>query len=238
MAISYNPSIVRSGLVLCLDAGNTKSYPGSGTTWTDLSGNGKSGTLTNMDGTNFNSTNLGSLTFDGSNEQVSIDNSYTTVSLPTGSSPRTLITCFKGTSSFGGYKHILHYGTNSTNQAYGIAILNGYLNNHTWSGNSNFSNFALSLNQIYWVAVTYNDSASPRNRFFVNGIFGTTGYGQGKTSDYSINTGTAYGLKVGARIANAEYLTGNVYLSMVYNRVLTDAEVQQNFNATRSRFGI
>ena len=238
MAIGYNPRIVTGGLVFCLDAGNTKSYPGSGTTWTDLSGQGKNGTLTNMDGTNFNSANVGSLTFNGSNEQVFISNSFSSTSLPTGSSSRTLIACFKGTSSFGGYKHILHYGTNSTDQSYGIAILNGYLNNHTWGGNSNFSNFALSLNQIYWVAVTYNDSATPRNRFFVNGTFGTTGYGQGKTSDYSINTGTSYGLAIGSRIANAEYFIGNVYLSMVYNRVLTDAEIQQNFNALRGRFGI
>jgi hypothetical protein len=40
MAISYNPRIVTDGLVLALDAGNPKSYPGSGTAWTDLSGNG------------------------------------------------------------------------------------------------------------------------------------------------------------------------------------------------------
>jgi hypothetical protein len=41
LAISYNPRTITDGLVLCLDAGNTKSYPGSGTTWTDLSGNGR-----------------------------------------------------------------------------------------------------------------------------------------------------------------------------------------------------
>jgi hypothetical protein len=44
MAISYNPRTITDGLVLCLDAGNSKSYPGSGTTWTDLSGNGNTGT--------------------------------------------------------------------------------------------------------------------------------------------------------------------------------------------------
>jgi hypothetical protein len=47
MALSHSPSIVTDGLVLCLDAGNPKSYPGSGTTWTDLSGNGNNGTLVN-----------------------------------------------------------------------------------------------------------------------------------------------------------------------------------------------
>ena len=46
MGIAYNPSIVRDGLVLYLDAANPKSYPGSGTTWTDLSGNGNTHTVT------------------------------------------------------------------------------------------------------------------------------------------------------------------------------------------------
>jgi hypothetical protein len=50
LSISYNPSIVTNGLVLCLDAANTKSYPGSGTTWTDLSGNGNNFTI---DGSGF-----------------------------------------------------------------------------------------------------------------------------------------------------------------------------------------
>ena len=49
MGIAYNPRIVTDGLVLALDAGNTKSYPGSGTTWTDLSGQGNNGTLNSVD---------------------------------------------------------------------------------------------------------------------------------------------------------------------------------------------
>jgi len=62
LAIFYNPAIVRDGLVLCLDAANRKSYPGSGTTWTDLSGRGNTGTLTN--GPTYSSSNGGSLGFD------------------------------------------------------------------------------------------------------------------------------------------------------------------------------
>ena len=60
MAVGYNPRIVTNGLVLCLDAGNTRSYPGSGTTWTDLSGNGNNGTLS---GPTFSATDRGCLTF-------------------------------------------------------------------------------------------------------------------------------------------------------------------------------
>ena len=53
MSLFHNPNMVTNGLVLCLDAGNTKSYPNTGTTWTDLSGNSNTGTLTN--GPTFNS---------------------------------------------------------------------------------------------------------------------------------------------------------------------------------------
>ena len=62
MGIAYNTSIVRDGLVLHLDAANRKSYPGTGTVWTDLSGKGNHGTL--MNGVGYSEYNKGSLVFD------------------------------------------------------------------------------------------------------------------------------------------------------------------------------
>jgi hypothetical protein len=70
MGIAYNPRTITDGLVLCLDAANSKSYPGSGTTWTDLSGLGNTGTLVN--GVGYSGDNLGSLSFDGSNDRVEL----------------------------------------------------------------------------------------------------------------------------------------------------------------------
>ena len=64
----YGPRIVSNGLVLCLDAANKRSYPGTGTTWTDLSGNSNNGTLTN--GPTFSAGNMGSILFDGTNDYV------------------------------------------------------------------------------------------------------------------------------------------------------------------------
>jgi hypothetical protein len=72
MALSHSPSIVTNSLVLCLDAANPKSYPGSGTTWTDLSGLGNNGTLVN--GVGYTSVNRGSLVFDGVNDYVTLGN--------------------------------------------------------------------------------------------------------------------------------------------------------------------
>ena len=72
MAYSNGPKIVTDGLVLCLDAANSKSYPGTGTAWNDLSGNGNNGTLIN--GVGYNSNNGVSLVFDGVNDYANISN--------------------------------------------------------------------------------------------------------------------------------------------------------------------
>ena len=77
MGLAHSPRIVTDGLVLALDAGNTKSYPGSGTAWNDISGNGNTGTLTSMDGNNYNSANGGYLDFDGTADYVDVSGSTT-----------------------------------------------------------------------------------------------------------------------------------------------------------------
>ncbi|MEK9696312.1 MAG: hypothetical protein VW270_11135, partial [Candidatus Poseidoniales archaeon] len=69
MGIHYNPKIVTDDLVLCYDAANNRSYPKTGTTWTDLAGS-NDGTLTN--GPTFDTTNGGSIVFDGTNDRVAI----------------------------------------------------------------------------------------------------------------------------------------------------------------------
>ena len=70
MAVGYNPRIVTDGLVLALDAANTKSYGGSGTTWTDLNGRGNDGTIS---GATYNSD--GYFSFDSTDDLVTIPNS-------------------------------------------------------------------------------------------------------------------------------------------------------------------
>lgn len=70
MGIAYNTSIVRDGLLLHLDAANVKSYPGSGTTWNDLSGKGSNGILVN--GPVYSSNGKGSITLDGTRSRYGI----------------------------------------------------------------------------------------------------------------------------------------------------------------------
>ena len=68
---TFNNSIVTDGLILHLDAGNKNSYPGSGTTWTDLSGNGYNATLNNSVG--FTTSSGGMLTLNGSNQTATVN---------------------------------------------------------------------------------------------------------------------------------------------------------------------
>ena len=112
MAASAGPDIVEDGLVLYLDAGNEESYPGTGTTWKDLSGNGNDGTLTN--GPTFSGDNTGGITFDGSNDYVDCGDIDITSSF-------TLSVWFKGNpTGHGNYCGILNKSNNNNFGNYGL----------------------------------------------------------------------------------------------------------------------
>jgi hypothetical protein len=228
MGIAYNTSIVRNGLVLHLDAANSKSYPGSGTVWNDLSGRGNNGTLIN--GPTYNSANNGSIVFDGVDDTVYLSSASL---LPVGTSDRTIVAFVRTPTSFPDpYLHVIHWGTAATDQAFGLAIFsNGGLNTHPWSGAP--SQGTVVSGTDYCLAVSYTHS-STLHKFWINGI------SQGAGVSRAINTGVTEA-RVGARIsAHTEDWgpSGRIYSIQVYNRSLSDVEVQQNFEALRGRYGI
>ena len=226
MACSAGPDIIESGLVLALDAADRNSYLGSGTTWTDLSGNGITGTLVNMDGTNLNSANGGSLTFDGSNEKVTFPN--ITVSTSAGI---TVEVWFK-TSSGTKYQDIF-----DLNDSFGVWITTNYppLGTGKITASFNTTSGVMVANYVVntWYQVVISGSGTS-NTLYLNGVSVATA---SQTVATSVNFNTA-------RIGNvdgdraAEYLVGNVSCLRFYNRALTASEVQQNFNMMRGRFGI
>jgi hypothetical protein len=238
MSVHSGTDIVTNGLVYGFDASNTRSYPGSGTTLTDLSGNNIIGTLTNSPTWNTISSlpyadyfgNLGA-------GYIPTTNSFGPI--PTGTSSRTIILGVKTPSVIvsGNFYHMLHYGTNFTDSSYGLVIYNRNLANHTWGGTSICSSSLVAPSTNYIFAVTFNNASSPRNTFWINGIQGTTGYSQGKTADYTINTGTTYNVHLGTRIAAPaeQWSDGRIYFGYIYNRALTDSEIKQNYNALKSR---
>jgi hypothetical protein len=220
MGVSYNPKIVSEGLVLCLDAGNTKSYPGSGATWTDLSKNSNTGTLTN--GPTYNSSNGGSIVFDGTNDYAPIG----TTGFPIGASAGTLCGWARTDTITGSYRWIISYGSSSTGQARIIGINNstyvfgGYGDDITAAG--------VPLNTWFNVVGVYNGTTAS---MYLNGILvsGPTAKTWNATTSSS---------QIGRQVNGNEYWDGNISQVMIYNKALSTTEIQQNFNALRGRFGL
>lgn len=220
-------TVVTNGLVLNLDAGNTTSYPGTGNTWTDLSSSANHGTLLN--GVTYNSGNGGYFNFNATNQYVSL----TPSKLPTGTSDRTVIAFVKTPTSFNEILlHIIHWGSPVGNQAYGLAILqsNGGLTPHPW-GSFDVQG-TVQPNTNYCLAATYVNSTTKHNTW-INGV------SQGSGVSRAINTGTA-DARIGHRVTGAEVWgpNGQIYQILVYNRALSDSEIQQNFNANKAKYGL
>jgi hypothetical protein len=218
--------IITNGLVLNLDAGNTASYPGTGTTWTDISGNNNNGTLTNSP--TYNSSNGGYFNFNGTNQYVSL----TPTKLPTGTSDRTIIAFVKTPTNLSGYQHIIHWGSTFGGEAFGLTLLQGIISSHIWGSGPTQGGVTVTVATNYFFAVTYTH-ASTLHKFWINGV------SQGAGVSSSINTGTA-DARIGQRITGAEDWSpnGQIYQVLVYNRALSNDEIQQVFNGQKGRYGL
>ena len=232
MGIAYNPSIVTNGLVLCLDAGNTKSYPGSGTTWTDLSGRGNNGTL---NGPTYSSNNGGTLIY--------TNTSITTVSM-SDLRPTTGITQESWFLSTNNTTQVFigsQYGTSSNNSyAIWLNAANQWAAGVNIGGSFNYQtyNSTVSTNVWYHFVHTYDGA---NQRMYINGSqvfsWATTGSIAYDTNNTLLAVGNDWNgsvYNVGASVG----VQGRLSIAKIYNRALTDTEIQQNFNALRGRFSI
>jgi hypothetical protein len=232
MGITYNPRTITDGLVLCLDAGNSKSYPGSGTTWTDLSGNGNNGTLVN--GVGYNSSNGGSLTFDGVNDNVSI---LYNASLK----PTTAITmeafCYIQNNSTT-WASLIQYPFNSASHTTTYFEWAIYLNMssrllHTRIDGEGANSPINVWNFDVWtyVAITFENQSV---KYYVNG----SSVGSSSITKTSITYNADNPVYIGKNASGSEPFEGRLGNIKVYNRALTATEIQQNYNALKSRFGL
>jgi len=229
MGLAHSPRIVTNGLVLCLDAGNTKSYPGSGTTWTDISRNGNNGTLTN--GPTFSSENKGAIAFDGTNDYC-VAGDTSSVSLYYTISIWFKITGPPSTNDgFGGTLFV-----QSTSRSPGIFISASYTSqnitlSHALNQNLTTATDTTLNNNVCNVVGSYNGS---KQRIHINGILSTE---RNWTSNPVLSSPSTQIGRWGDS-AFPRYVQGNIYAVGLYNRELSEAEIQQNFNALRGRFGI
>jgi hypothetical protein len=219
MAVGYNPKIVTDGLLMALDAANIKSYPGSGITWFDVSGNNLNGTLINAP--SFSGDGLGSFSF------VTANNQRCTVTTSNVMS-RTAYTkmAFFRCNNFGPSNNIISF---SPQHNFWLGGTNRLRAGHAASSiNAVVGATDLTTNQWYCGACTF--SATTGWALYLDGALDGTST---NTTQFSGDGG----IDVGAYGAG-NFFSGNLAFPMVYNRVLTVNEIQQNFNAVRGRYGI
>jgi len=230
--------IVTDGLVLNLDAGDYASYPRSGTTWYDISGSGLTGALTN--GPTYDSTNKGSIVFDGSDD-------YCTIPYNASLNPTTELTVsvWAYKSNWGsdlGHKNII-----SCTEAGGWQISQDHPSFYSGEigfllyvgGNYRDVSFSLSSMTNGWnlLSVTFDGRYL---KLYVNGTsVDTYDHGSSSTITYGSSIRTVVGAEpsTGTTISG-QYWSGKISSVNIYNRALSSTEIQQNFNALRGRYGI
>jgi hypothetical protein len=235
MAYSYGPTIVKSGLVLALDAANRKSYPGSGATWADISRNGYNSTLTN--GAAFTIAGGGAIAFDGANDRVDCGTNFS--SFITGTNSFTIECWVYPASTQAQYADI--WG-NHTDNFTGVVCQQNFTssNQYTWGwGNgvswatSGISNF-FNLNALRWNHLVAIRNGSSVLTYLDGLLIDTTTNSSvvAPNSSFNFQIGTGYNLN------SSRYLNGWVSNFRIYSRALSSAEVLQNYTATKGRYGL
>jgi hypothetical protein len=251
MAFGNGPSIVTNGLVLALDAADRNSYPGSGTTWRDLSTSGLSGTLTN--GPTFSSANGGSIVFDGTNDYVNISPSGYNLGVNFSLQVWTRITRFGG-GPFNGSENRASLISNSypylanqgflfmaTSQAESPSFIPtpGKETFFLSIGNDQFGASAVtgSLTPYVnnWVQLSATVNSTNLIRLYINAVEPSYSNQQNGPSSLSYTAGP---FSIGVRNNNLEFLQGSISSVQIYNRALSATEILQNYNATKTRFGL
>jgi hypothetical protein len=245
MAFNYSPKIITDSLVLYLDAANTRSYPTTGTIWSDLSRNNNNGTLIN--GPTFNSSNGGSIVFDGTNDYAApTNNSFgyspgTTgnISLelwvyPTG--PYTSYINEPPTTNLGGFFGQGYFGA-STGWGLGMNRTNS-INSFAWQVRNQGTtvtppNVPYTDNNWYHLIGTF--TRNDLSRLYINGVL------QSSISSVPLNnisiTPSLNNASLG-RASGIFYAGCRIGIAKIYNRTLSAQEVLQNYNATKGRFGL
>jgi hypothetical protein len=221
LSVAYNSSIVTNGLVLCLDAGNPRSYPGSGTLWNDVSGNGNNGTLNNSP--TYTSGVNGYFTFDAVNDYV--DSGKTATQLGVYDADYTFDAWVYPTDLT---SDRTMFGTDTTATREGMHLV--FRSGAIYQGHfaSDFTAGTATLNAWNNISYTYVKSSGAAS-IYKNGVL----QGTGTIASFIGTTNILIG-----RWAVGYYFSGPGATYKIYNRTLNAQEIQQNFNALRGRYGV
>lgn len=216
MSVTYNhPSLVTSGMIMCLDAANPRSYPGTGTTIYDATGNGYNGTLVN--GPTYSTANGGVITVDGINDYIDVPG----INLSTSSY-----------TIFGAARYVTVSGRiiNAKGNNWLMGHWGGTTENYYAEGWVSASSAGAADTNWRIYAATWN-SSTDQAALYTNGVL-TSG------PNTSASAGPN-GLGIGCYIpGGTEWSNGQFGFVMAYNTVLTADQITQNFTALRGRYGI
>jgi hypothetical protein len=234
MSVFAGPNAVENGLILCLDAANSKSYPGSGTTWTDLSGNGNNGTLVN--GPTYSANNNGYLSVDGGSQYIIIVNT----NYPSSVSDAFSVESFLNIPSDATWSDGTNYGNILTRGTYagshGLARLVSDNDIAFWvRGDSGLGYASATIGRDRWYHCIGTWSGSTAKIYIDGSLVSSSNLslaGSFESTVWYIASTQGLAGAVGNRFK------GSVANAKIYNRELSDLEVKQNFNALRGRFGL
>ena len=249
MGIAYNTSIVSDGLVFAFDAANSRSYSGSGNTAYDLASSTTTYALTN--GPTYSSSNGGAIVLDGTNDFLYNPTRSITTEFQYNSAFTIVAWCKITENTAEGY--LVNNRTQDTSgtlytgwgliQANGLILgfVGGYPNN-TFSWRRVSSGFEVFSNSVYnkWAHITYlNNGTAGQQKIYINGDDATNTASDDTTPPYTINyTGGTHRIYIGYDGTQTHPLTGSIGQVQIYNRALSAAEVKQNYNATKKRYGL
>jgi hypothetical protein len=225
----YNPNIITDGLILSLDPSNIRSYPGSGTALNDLSGKDYNGTLVNSP-----TYDSGSFLFNGSTQNITMPAAASPVSTQITISVWSKLTSPSSPPGSAIFNSI-------------DASSNRIINIHNpWSDNTVYwdcgNSGGASYDRITYGPLTLAEKTGWRNWCFTkNSTSGVMtiyldGVAVSTASGLTRTFGAANTFKIGSSSPNIEYYAGNIANVYVYNRVLTAAEILQNYNTLKKRF--
>jgi len=227
-------SIIQDGLALYLDPSNPQSYPGTGTTLTDLSGNGRTGTLVN--GPIFKPGNYGAISFDGTDDYVNIPGMSTSF----GGSGGTFLVWLKRNGNQNDYSGVFWSRVGAL--YHGICFMDSSVGNvnqlqYAWNGLKSRVNLPdLIVPDRTWVMAVVRGYGTWGGDITLYKSDSKFTYFNGVNHGGAINLSD---LKLAAEgLIGGRYFKGDIGIAAMYSRAISDAEIQENFNATRHKYGV
>ena len=227
MAYFTGPNIVQDGLVLALDAGSTRSYPGTGTTWYDLSGNEN----------NFTFSGTPSISGGLFDNEGSVYASRSAIPVNSATNGYTIEVCFKiNVDLTTGYQNVFQNGTSPNRHMVWYFGSSDNLNAlfHIPNGYNNISD-ALSLNTFYYLQMAYSPSGGGSNgrRAWINGVEKTVN----NTAAGNVTSAGTSTIGIDNNLSSGQSDMSYAFIRY-YDKGLSEAEISQNYNAQKTRFGL